>query len=225
MAIVAALLSPIIWAMDLVLGLLHGLTGSYGLAIILLSLLVRLLTAPITHMAAAAEAREQAVQRAMAPALERARRELRGRERFERVEAIYLAHGYHPIRSVLSLAPIGLQLPFLLSALFLLIDSDALQGIPFLVISDLARADQLLPLWPGLAVNLLPILITVVALTESLVRPEQTRAMRARFLIVAVVIAALIYPLPAGVCLYWLASNVWSLVLTLAVRARMVDRQ
>jgi YidC/Oxa1 family membrane protein insertase len=215
MAIVESVLFPIIWAMGLVLSALHAVTGSYGLAIVGLSLIVRLITIPIVRLAERAEERDRAIQAKMAPEIEQARREASGRERFERIDAIYQAHGYHPIKSVLSILPMMLQLPFLLSALFLLVDLPALSGERFLFIPDLAAAD-------GLAggINLLPLLIAGISLAESAIKPGLTRGARLRYLVVMIVIVALIYPLPAGVCLYWLTTNVWSLASTLVTIGR-----
>jgi len=209
MEFVQLLLTPIVWAMSQVLGLLHAITGVYGLAIIGLSILVRLAMTPITKIAAKAEETERAVQAAMEPDLLTAKKELKGREQFERIEKIYEAHGYHPIKSVVSLLPIALQIPFLLSALFLLVGNPLIEGRSFLFVSNLGAPDGLLNLG-AFRVNILPLLLIGVALFESHLRRGQTRGMKVRFLIVSAVIAVLIYPLPAAVCLYWLTSNVWS---------------
>lgn len=213
MEFVQLLLTPIIWVMSQVLGLLHTVTGVYGLAIIGLSILVRLAMTPISKIAAKAEETERAVQAAMEPDLFKAKKELKGREQFEQIEKIYEAHGYHPIKSVVSLLPIALQIPFLLSALFLLVGNPLIEGRSFLFVNDLGAPDGLLNLG-AFSVNLLPLLLTCVALFESHLRRGQTQAMKVRFLIVSVVIAVLIYPLPAAVCLYWLTSNVWSFAAT-----------
>jgi len=213
MGIAELILFPIMWAMQHVLMLLHSISGSYGLAIIGLSIVVRLLMTPILKVAAKAEEKERLLQVAMAPELDAAKRELSGRSHFERVEQIYADHKYHPIQSVKSLLPIALQIPFLLSALFLLVDLPEISGIGFLFISDLGKPDGLISLG-ALSINFLPIFLTAVAVFESAIRRESTQQMRVRFLIVSGVIAVLIYPLPAGVCLYWLTSNVWSLATT-----------
>lgn len=204
------LLTPIMWLMQHLVMLFQTATGSFGLAIIGLSIVVRLALTPIFRIAAKAEQKEQGVQAAMAPQIAEAKRTMKGREQFERIDEIYQAHGYHPIQSVSSLAPIALQIPFLLSALFLLTDFPPLQGKSFLFIENLGAPDGLLTLG-GININLLPILLTAVAIFESSIRPEMTQATRVRFLIVAGVIAVLIYGLPAAVCLYWLTSNLWSL--------------
>ena len=219
MAFLETVLSPIIWVMGAILSVIHSLTDSVGLAIIGLSICVRLAMIPVVRIAVRAEAKERDVLSAMAPELALARQETTGRERFERIDEIYQRHGYHPIKSVVSLLPIFLQLPFLLSALFLLLDHPALQGQGFLFIQDLAAPDRLLPFGP-FAVNFLPLLIAGISVLESLAKPGQTTSSKMRFLVVMLVVAVLIYPLPAGVCLYWLTSSAWSLGSTILGRLR-----
>ena len=64
-------------------------------------------------------------------------------------------------------------------------------------------------------INLLPLSIAGISLAESAIKPGLTRGARLRYLVVMIVIVVLIYPLPAGVCLYWLTTNVWSLASTI----------
>lgn len=192
------------------LDLLLPLTGSYGFSIILLSIAISTALSPITGLARRLEATDKARQEEMAPQVTEAKRTLRGRERFERIDEIYQLHGYHPIKSMGSLLPLMVQLPFLLAALFLLTGYAPLAGENFLFIPDLSLPDRLLPIG-GYEINVLPVALTAVAVTESWIRKESTQGSRRRFLVVAIILLILIYPFPAGVCLYWLTSNAVSL--------------
>ena len=205
----AWLLSPIIVAMRFLLETLYALTGNHGISIILLSCAVRLGLSPVIRLAARTEERATAKQRAMEPQLAEISPSLKGRERFERIEQIYREHGYHPIQNTTAILPVFLQVPFLLAALFLLSNDTQLANERFLFIRDLLRPDMLIG-GEGWSINVLPILITIVAIGESAIKYHGDRGARARFLIVAVVIALLIYPAPAGVCLYWLTSTLLS---------------
>jgi YidC/Oxa1 family membrane protein insertase len=211
------ILWPISEAMRLFLVAVHAVVGNFGLAIVLLSVTVRALMTPIAKLAARSEERSRAVQLAMAPELAKIRATSRGREQFEQIEALYERQGYHPIHSVKALLPLFLQIPFLLAAFFLLSDFAPLAGERFLFIRDLQRPDGLLSL-AGLQINLLPLLITAIALLESALRTGGVPGSRFRFLILAVVIAVLIYPAAAAVCVYWLTSNLLSLGRAILVR-------
>lgn len=222
MSILELLLTPLTALMRVVLELLYSGVGSYGVAIILLSVVVRVLTTPIVRSAAGFEERERLTQVKMAPALAEAKANFRGRERFEKIEAIYEAHNYHPIKSLASLLPLLLQIPFLLSALFLLLDYPPLQGTPFLFITDLAQPDRIIST-AAFSVNVIPILLTAVAVLEALLNPVATVQSVTKFLIVAIVLLVLIYPLPAAVCLYWLTSNAWSFCSSMLGRRKRLE--
>jgi hypothetical protein len=100
MELLSLLLSPLSAAMRFLLDAYRAAIGSYGPAIILLSATVRLLTFPINRMATAAEARDRGVRDAMEKDLREIRRTSKGRERFERIDALYQRHKYHPIQSM-----------------------------------------------------------------------------------------------------------------------------
>ena len=192
MDILRSLLWPLTELLRVVLDALVVVTGSAGLAIMLLSVIVSFALSPITGIARRLEEADKRRAEHMAPAIAEAKLNYTGQERFERVDEIYQQHGYHPIKSMASLLPLMVQLPFLLAALFLLTDYPPIVGDPFLFIRDLAQPDSLIPV-AGYAINALPLLLTVVSVAESIIRPESTAQTRFRFLIVALVLVILIY--------------------------------
>lgn len=211
METVALILSPLIWIMRAMLDGLAAWAG-YGSAIIILSTLIRVMTTPIAERAAVAGRRHTEKLAAMEAAVADIKATSRGRERFERIDALYTQNNYHPIHSMVSLLPLLAQIPFLLSALVLLTGHAALRGESFLFIRDLSAPDQLLPLLGQVRANALPIALTGIAMLEAFIRRGASAGSRIKFSIVSTVIAVVIYPLPAAVCLYWLTSNLWSLV-------------
>jgi YidC/Oxa1 family membrane protein insertase len=219
MDLLRALLSPLTALLEAVLNIIHAVVGDYGLAIIALSVLVSLALTPITVMARRLEEKEKARQEKMAPLIAAVRAQYRGQERFEKTDEIYQQFGYHPIKAMISLLPLFVQLPFLLAALFLLTDYPPLQGEPFLFVGDLSQPDAVARV-AGFPLNVLPLALTGVAIIDSWVRPEATKQSKQRFLIVALVLLVLIYPLPAAVSLYWMTSNLVSLVKSLLRKVR-----
>ena len=212
-------LSPLIVAMRFLLETIYAVTSNYGISIILLSCAVRLGLSPVIQLAARTEERATAKQRAMEPQMAAISPSLKGRKRFERIEQIYQEHGYHPIQNTTAILPVFLQVPFLVAALILLSNYARLANERFLFIRDLLRPDGLIG-GAGWSINILPVAITLVALAESGIKYHGNRSARARFLIVAVVIAVLIYWAPAGVCLYWLTSTLLSFARTALTRPK-----
>jgi YidC/Oxa1 family membrane protein insertase len=213
MEILTTILWPLMAVLEAVLGLLHTLTGSYGLSIICLSILVSAALMPVSAHARRLEQKDKDRLAAMAPKLAEIEAQSTGQERFERTDEVYQKHGYHPIKSMVSLLPLLIQLPFLLAALFLLSSYSPIQGQPFLFIPDLAAPDHLIKLF-GVAVNVLPIALVGVTLVEAWLKKESTAQSRWRFVIIALVILVLIYPAPSAVCIYWFTSTCFSLMRT-----------
>lgn len=222
MEFLRTLLQPLRMALDVMLDVIHSATGSFGISIVLLAIIVSFALSPATAFARRMEAKDQARQKEMEPAIADAKAKFSGREQFEKIDAIYRRCGYHPIQSMAAVLPLFIQLPFLLAALFLLVGDEALAGQGFLFIRDLGAPDGLLSVG-SLSVNILPVAMTAITIVESQIRPEATAKSRGQFLFVAAVLLILIYSFPAAVCLYWLTSNSVSLVRSWR-RARAMNR-
>jgi len=212
-------LFPIIWAMQQILRLLVAVLGSYGVAIIGLSLVMTIATYPLTRMAARHERRVQQTLLAMQPRIAEARRQFRGEERFNAIDRIYADHRWHPIKAIMTAAGFLIAVPLLISSMLLLLDYPPLRGEPFLFIADLSRPDGLLSL-AGSSVNLLPLAMAGVTALDAWLKPEMDVATRRKFYLISVVLLALTYDLPSAIILYWLSSNGWALTLTVGNRSR-----
>lgn len=210
MEFLSAILEPLRYILGRLLEAINSIVGNYGASIILLAIAVSVLLSPVVALARRIEARDKERLQAMAPAVLDAKAKFTGRERFEAIDAIYAAHGYHPIQSVGSVLPLLVQLPFLLAALLLLVDHEPLREQGFLFVRNLAEPDGLLMIGP-VSVNLIPLAMTAVTLAESEIRPEATAGAKMQFRFVAGVLLILVYGFPAAVCLYWLAANTVSL--------------
>lgn len=216
MDVLAVVLTPIIAAMGFILGAYAGMTGSPGLAVVLLSATMSLILFPIQRIALRAE-RAHAAKSALIQAEVREARKsgLKGEALFNATEAIYQRYRYHPIHALKGSASLFIQLPVLISAFYLLSGSQLLVGHSFLVIPDLAQQDRLL-----FGINLLPILVLVVTATDAVVRYRTDRSARNRFFVISALLFVLIYAMPAALVLYWLTSNVISLGIVFATATR-----
>lgn len=223
--ILETILHPIVLVMGWVLSGAANLTSSKGLAIILLSLVVFIAVRPLRRMARRVQQKEIDVQEKMAEPLREAKARYKGEERFNAIERIYQQFDYHPIKSLRSTLVFVVQIPFLLSALFLLINDPGMQGVPFLFIRDLGQSDGLLPLPFGgvsgvTSINLLPIALLGITLLESFTTQAGSVAMKLRANIIGFVIFVIVYPLASALVLYWTCNNLWSLLTALVVEQR-----
>jgi len=205
-----------LWLLGL-LRWLESVTGNWGVAIILVAVLIRLVTYPFARRALHEQKRFNEAQRVLGPRLREIKQNYRGGEQSERIIALYKEHEVNPAAGVKPLLILLVQLPVFIALFQILRQAPELRGAPFLWIGDLAQPDRLLPLgfglpWFGSYINLLPVLMVASILLATATAPkdpEATSSMR-RWLgswAMAIVFFVLFYQFPAGLVLYWVTVN------------------
>lgn len=219
------------WLLD---GLMAWL-GSAGLAIILLSLVVKILMLPLTAIAERWQREVNRIQGLLQPDLDEVRRSGRGEEAHRRTLEVYRRHGVSPWFTLRSLAGFLIQIPVFIAAFHMLGESFALRGTGFLWVDDLARPDEWLPLpvalpFFGAWLNLLPCLMTLLTVAaarldeDPRLTPTLVARQRRNLYGLAAVFFLLFYTFPAGMVLYWTANNFWHLV-RMQIERAMLGRE
>jgi YidC/Oxa1 family membrane protein insertase len=199
------------------LRLLAGLAGNWGVAIILLALLVRLVLYPFARRALREQKRFNETQQTLKPLLADIKSRYRGGEQAEHIEELYRAHGVSPAAGMKPLLLVLLQLPILFALFQILLHAPDLKNAAFLWIDDLSRPDRLAPLgtslpWFGSSLNILPFALAASTMLGALFIPgEGDRGVLRKALwasaAMALVFFVLFYSFPAGLVLYWTATN------------------
>ncbi len=211
-AVYQLLIGPLQLIYELIYYYARMLAKSWGLAIIVLSLVVNFLLLPMYRQADAIQDKEREAQKRMAPWVRHIKKTFSGNERFMMLQTYYRQNNYKPYYTLRGLLPLVLEIPFFMAAYRYLSGLSGLQGIPFGIISDLSKPDALLPLF-GLRINVLPILMTAINLISGAIYTKglpwkdklQLYGMAGLFLIV-------LYDSPAGLVVYWTMNNLFSLV-------------
>ena len=199
-----------------VLGFWEGLTGSWGVAIILLTFTIRLLILPLTFKSVKSMQKLQVLQPEIKKIQERYKED---RQRMnQEMMAFYQKNKVNPLGSCL---PILLQIPFFI-ALFELLRSDSFQqeiqgNEGFLFLSDLA--EPLTDTGEYAALAFLVVLYVATQLIASLITmvggdKTQQRIMYA----LPFVFVVFIINFEAGLIVYWITTNVWTIGQQLVVR-------
>ena len=201
----------------------QDLVGRAWLAILLLSLSVKLLMAPLIAIAERWQADVNRTKSLLEPELAAIRREYKGEEAHKRTLAVYRAHDVSHFYTFKSLAGFLIQIPIFFAAFDMLGENIRLSGETFLWIEDLAGPDRLVALpftlpFFGRHLNLLPIVMTLFTVLaarwqeEATLTPALLRAQRLRLYAMAGVFFILLYTFPAAMVLYWTANNLWHLI-------------
>jgi YidC/Oxa1 family membrane protein insertase len=199
---------------------LYSLVGNYGTAIIVLTILVRLVTAPLTNR----QMRSMERMRALAPKLE----ELRAKhadDRAKQSEAmmkLYRQEGVNPLGGCL---PMLLQIPVFIGLFYALRSSIELRHSPFFGwITDLSVPESLFTI-PGLElpVRVLPILMGASMIAQQKLTPMQMDPAQAKMMLIVmpVMMTVMFYQFPSGLVLYWMVSNVLAIAHQLWIGRRL----
>ena len=200
----ANVLQPLTGLEEWVLEALHSIGLGWGLAIVALTVLIRLLTLPLVIR----QFRSQREMRAHMPELKRIQREHKGDRDRLRAEtlAYYREHGINPLAS---LAPMLVQIPVFIS-LYLLLRGDASSGLfgdaSFLFLPDLTNQ----PHGAMLLVVISLYLGSQVATSAIATRTMQS-SHRGIAMLLPLMFAGVIARFPAGLAIYSLTTSFWSL--------------
>ena len=191
---------------------LRALCGSYGLGIVLLSLLVNLFLLKLFLLADGMAKSHSAIKQGLDSKLREFKRVFRGMELYVYTKTLFKQKKYHPIFALKALGGLALQVPFFVAIVFLLeFHSPELVGLRFGIIEDLSNPDGLL-----FGVNLLPIVMSVFTLVNVWISSKE-RASRVQGVIITLVFLVLLYRMPSALLLYWSTSMLFAMLKSLVV--------
>lgn len=212
------------WMRGLSLGLLwtletiHAVVPSWGLAICLLAVLVRLVLYPLGRWALSSQQRFSEVQAEIAPKIREIKRNYKGGEQSERILQLYELHGVSPLAGLKPLLIVLIQIPVFVALFHVLGQVFEFRNASFLWIDSLAEPDRLfafganLPFF-GAWFNLLPVLMALTTLASIKLSPapatsaSERRRQNLFLVLMAIAFFLLFYPFPAGMVLYWIVAN------------------
>jgi YidC/Oxa1 family membrane protein insertase len=191
-----------------VLHFFHGVTASYGVDIIILTVLIKILMAPLTHKSFVSMKQMQKLQ----PQMERLKEKLKDdKEKLNKeIMELYRRNGVNPLGGCL---PMVLQFPVFIGLYNALSTPIELRHAPFLWIKDLSRPDwESLPFTLGgwhVGVPVLTILMGASMfiqqwMTPSAGDPNQRKMM----LMMPLMFTFMFVSFPAGLTVYWLVNNI-----------------
>jgi len=192
---------------------LHGYLGNHGLAIIVLTLAIRLTFLPIMFKAQISMRQMQQKTKKIQPKMKaireryrKAKLDFKSRQTMnEEIMELYRKEGINPLGGLGGCLPLVLQLPFLYGFYQLLTVTIELRHAPFFGwIHDLSRPDPyyVTPLLMGASM-----LVQTAMSMSSIADPAQRRMM----FIMSIVFMVFFFNLPSGLVIYWLFSNLFGI--------------
>lgn len=194
----------------LLLRYFYQIFHNYGVAIVVLSSLIKLLFVPLTHMSFESMRKMQALQPKLKALQEQHKKD--PQKLNQEVMELYKKHKVNPFGGCL---PLLLQMPIFVALYQTFSQAIELRGAPFVGwIKDLSEPDQLFRLpfsipFLGDQVNLLPILMLGTMVWQQKLTPQTaaTKEQEMMMTLMPILFGFIFYGLPSGLVIYWIVNN------------------
>ena len=227
-------LAPLEKALKWLLMLFHSAIPNYGVAIILLTLLVKVITFPLTKKGSEATLRMQA----LSPKIKELQEKYKDNKTKLNAEMaeFYKKEGYNPLSGCL---PMLIQLPIFFAMYNLFNNHFDLRGAMFIPgwIPDLSIPEAVynfpnnfkLPFLGWTALRLLPFIYVGSQLLYGKVTqtPDQkgNAQMKMMLYLMPIVFFFILYDVPSGLLLYWIMSNILTMVQQVGINKYMARKK
>ena len=196
---------PLVW----VLNLFNGWIPNFGVAIILLTILVRLLFWPLTRKSTEGMRKMQELQ----PLMKEIQAKYKDNPQRLQQETwqLYRDKKVNPASSCL---PMLIQIPVFIALFNVLRSAVELRYAPFLWIADLSEPEALFAGWfPFGGLNVLPVAMAATTALQSYFTPSggDRRQQRMMMVMMPAMMLVMFYSFPSALSLYWFLSNVFSI--------------
>jgi YidC/Oxa1 family membrane protein insertase len=206
---------PLFW----LLKWLHALVGNWGWAIIILTILIKLVFYPLNAKAG----RSMAQMKVLAPKMEKLK-SLYGDDKQKLNQAMMELYRTEKINPLGGCLPILVQIPVFIALYWVLLASIELRHAPWLAwIQDLSAPDP----W-----FVLPVIYAISMFVQTKLNPQPADPVQARImLIMPIVFSVFFLFFPSGLVLYWVVQNLigiaqqWHINRTLEAEAKAKARR
>ncbi len=239
------------WLVELMILLLNGLHSivrDYGVAIIIMVLIVRTLLHPITKKGQVNMVKMQKRMQEMAPKIEEIKRKYANDKARMNQEMMKL--NINPAGQMLTCLPMFIQMPIWVALWISLSNNISMrhQGFLFTWIGDLTAPDELyrfsqafhVPLfgWEVAAFNLLPLLLGVAMFAQQKMQPkpapnpnmtdqqkQQQDMMQKMGPMMSIMMFLIFYKAPSGLTLYIMTSSVFGTIEQIRIRKHIKEQE
>jgi YidC/Oxa1 family membrane protein insertase len=189
------LAKPIFWLLEKI----HAYVGNWGWAIILLTVLIKLVFFPLSAASYKSMARMKEVQ----PRLMAMREQYKGdpQKLNQAMMEMYRKEKINPLGGCL---PVLIQIPVFISLYWVLLSSVEMRGAPWVLwITDLSVPDPY---------YILPVIMAVSMFVQTKLNPTPPDPIQAKVMMyMPIVFSVMFFFFPAGLVLYWVVNNLLSI--------------
>ena len=180
---------------------------SYGLAIILLTFLIRIVFWPLNHKSMVSTRHMQEIQ----PLITAVREKYKDNAQKQQQEmmALYKEHKINPMGGCL---PMLIQIPVFFALFVVLRGAIELRFSSFLWISDLSTQENLFADVLPIGINILPLFMGVTMWLQQKMTPTSDPQQQKMMMMMPFLFTFMFYSFPSGLSLYWSVNQVMMIV-------------
>ena len=186
---------------DLLRGILraiHGVIGSWGWSIIILTVLVRLILWPVTHR----QFRSAQAMTQLQPKIKELQRRYKSDKRKLQEETMKLYQEYR-VNPFASCLPLLIQMPIFICLYYAIRYTPEISTSSFWIIPSLGK-----PYLPLFIFYIITQMISTELMLQPNTEPQQKWLMRA----MPVVFIFILFRFPSGLMVYWVTTNLWTIM-------------
>ena len=182
-----------------VLSFIHGWVGNWGIAIIVLTILIKLLFFPLS----AASYKSMAKMKVLGPKMQKLKEQY-GEDKQKMNQAMLELYKTEKVNPLGGCLPIVIQIPVFIALYWVLLAAVELRHAPFFGwIKDLSAADPF---------YILPILMGATMILQTRLNPTPPDPVQAKVMMyMPIVFSFMFLWFPAGLVLYWTVNNLLSI--------------
>ena len=197
------------WLMQYGLKLTYRYVGSYGISIIILTVIIKILLWPLTTKSTMAMKKMQKLQPEIKAIQDKYKDDPKKQQ--EEMMLLYRKYGYNPMGGCL---PMLIQLPIFVALYQALSNAIELHKTPFLWIADLSLPDKVGAIF-GLPIHPLAIAMGIGMVAQQLLTPKMGDASQQKMMyFMPIIFTVLFYNMPSGLVLYWFVNQLLTMAQT-----------
>lgn len=195
------ILKIMVWFRD------HVWPYNYGLAIILLTFLIRVVFWPLNHKSMVSTRHMQEIQPLIAAVKEKHKGDPQKQQ--QEMMALYKEHKINPMGGCL---PMLVQIPVFFALFVVLRGAIELRFSSFLWIADLSTQENLLRDVLPIGLNILPLFMGLTMWIQQKMTPTSDPQQQKMMMMMPVIFTFMFYSFPSGLSLYWSVNQVMMIV-------------
>ncbi len=211
---------------------LNSYFHNYGISIIVITVLIRLVFLPLTIRSMASMKQMQVKMEKIKPKMEALKEKYKDDKAKQNSELmkLYTSHGINPLSSLGGCFPMLLQLPVFIALYDVLLHAIDLRHSSFLWISDLSEPETLFDI-PGVGIpfRALPLIMGASWFISQKMTPmtpaaggENMQLQMKLMQFMPIIFTVMFWGLPSGLILYWTVSNILSIGQQIYVNRRVI---